>query len=180
VVIINGESASAAEIFAAALHQSAGIPLVGAQSYGKGTVQNITQYTDNDELKLTIAKWLTPDGTWINKKGLTPDYKADYPEMAYITTFNHHKTYQVGQSGTDIKNLQIALKDLGYYSGKVTKDYTESVAQAVQAYQQTNHLTITGKTDAKTMRSIEQAVINTLSKSDPALNKAEQVLAKQK
>lgn len=180
VVIINGESASAAEIFAAALHQSAGIPLVGAQSYGKGTVQNITQYTDNDELKLTIAKWLTPDGTWINKKGLTPDYKADYPEMAYITTFNHHKTYQVGQSSTDIKNLQIALKDLGYYSGKVTKDYTESVAQAVQAYQQANHLTVTGKTDAKTMRSIEQAVINALSKSDPALNKAEQVLAKQK
>lgn len=175
VVMINGESASAAEIFAAALHQSANVPLVGSKSYGKGTVQNITQYTDSDELKLTIAKWLTPNGTWIHKKGIIPDYKADYPAMAYITSFDEKKTYTVGQSNTDIKNLQIALKDLGYYDGTPTSDFTDQFATAVKRYQSENKLTANGQVDAKTMRSIEQKVIEELSKNDPALKMAEKV-----
>jgi carboxyl-terminal processing protease len=176
VVMINGESASAAEIFAAALHQSANIKLVGSKSYGKGTVQNITEYTDSDELKLTIAKWLTPDGTWIHKKGIKPDYQADYPAMAYITTFDKSKTYSVGESNEDIKNVQVALKDLGFFDGKPTKNYTDEVKTAVEAYQTKHQLTANGIVDAKTMTSIEQEVIKTLAKNDPALDRAEQVV----
>lgn len=179
-VVINGESASAAEIFAAALHQSANVPLVGSKSYGKGTVQNITQYTDSDELKLTIAKWLTPNGTWIHGKGLKPDYQADYPAMAYITEFDQKKTYSVGESNSDIKNIQIALKGLGYYDDKISKEYTEKVKQTVEAYQEKNQLAVTGKVDAKTMRSIEQNVIKTLAKNDPALEKAQKVMNDEK
>lgn len=180
VVMINGESASAAEIFAAALHQSAKVPLVGSKSYGKGTVQNITQYTDSDELKLTIAKWLTPDGTWIHKKGIKPDYKADYPAMAYITAFDEKKTDSIGQSNSDIKNLQIALKDLGYFKGTPSKVFTSDFETAVQKYQSKNKLEVTGKTNAKTKRSIEQQVIKALSKNDPALQRAEKIVIDQK
>nr|WP_269767887.1 peptidoglycan-binding domain-containing protein [Pediococcus pentosaceus] len=100
--------------------------------------------------------------------------------MAYITEFDQKKTYSVGESNSDIKNIQIALKGLGYYDDKISKEYTEKVKQAVEAYQEKNQLAVTGKVDAKTMRSIEQNVIKTLAKNDPALEKAQKVVNDEK
>lgn len=74
VVLINGGSASAAEILSGALRDNRGVLLVGEQSFGKGTVQEVFPLSDGSFIKVTIAKWLTPDGTWINGKGLKPDY----------------------------------------------------------------------------------------------------------
>ena len=68
-VVMDEGSASASEIFAAALKESAGIPLIGMKTFGKGTVQSPTNLPDGSNLKLTTAKWLTPDGNWIHKKG---------------------------------------------------------------------------------------------------------------
>lgn len=68
VVLIDGDSASAAEITAAALNEQANVPLLGQKSFGKGTVQTVADMGGGNELKLTIAKWLTPNGTWINHK----------------------------------------------------------------------------------------------------------------
>ena len=73
VVLINAGSASASEIVAGALRDNRQIELVGEKSYGKGTVQEAQDLGDGAGLHITIAKWLTPDGTWVNGKGLTPD-----------------------------------------------------------------------------------------------------------
>ncbi|MEO4706825.1 peptidoglycan-binding domain-containing protein [Pediococcus pentosaceus] len=86
----------------------------------------------------------------------------------------------MGESNSDIKNIKIALKGLGYYDDKISKEYTEKVKQAVEAYQEKNQLAVTGKVDAKTMRSIEQNVIKTLAKNDPALEKAQKVMNDEK
>lgn len=72
VILINKGTASAAEILAAALHDDRSIPLIGTQSFGKGTAQVTDSFPDGSELKYTVEKWLTPNNTWINKKGLTP------------------------------------------------------------------------------------------------------------
>jgi len=74
VVLIDGGSASASEIFAGAMQDNNRAKLVGAQSYGKGSVQEVVNLTPDTLLKVTVAKWLTPKGTWISLKGLTPDY----------------------------------------------------------------------------------------------------------
>ncbi|MCL5746694.1 MAG: S41 family peptidase [Patescibacteria group bacterium] len=74
VVLINGGSASASEIVAGALRDHKRAVLVGEKSFGKGTVQEAEDLGNGAGLHLTIAKWLTPDGTWVNKKGLTPDF----------------------------------------------------------------------------------------------------------
>lgn len=74
VILINGGSASASEILSGAMRDDRGTLLVGEKSFGKGTVQEIFPLSDGSSIKVTIAKWLTPDGTWINGKGLTPDY----------------------------------------------------------------------------------------------------------
>jgi carboxyl-terminal processing protease len=77
VVLIDQGSASASEILAGALQDYKLATLVGAQTYGKGSVQELVPVTDTTTLKLTIAKWLTPNRNWISKQGLTPDFKVE-------------------------------------------------------------------------------------------------------
>jgi carboxyl-terminal processing protease len=74
VVLVDGGSASASEIVAGALHDRGRATLVGTKTYGKGTVQQWTQLEgDNGGFRLTIARWLTPGGTWVHGVGITPD-----------------------------------------------------------------------------------------------------------
>lgn len=84
VVLIDGGSASASEILAGALHDHGVATLVGAQSFGKGSVQELVDITDDTSLKVTIAKWLTPNGTSISHNGLTPDVVVKLDEKAFL------------------------------------------------------------------------------------------------
>jgi carboxyl-terminal processing protease len=77
VVLINEGSASASEILAGALRDNRGILLVGKQSFGKGSVQEIENLRDDSSLKVTIAKWLTPKGDVIQGVGLKPDIEIE-------------------------------------------------------------------------------------------------------
>jgi carboxyl-terminal processing protease len=74
VILIDSGSASASEIFAGAMQDYKKALLVGEQSYGKGSVQEVLNVTPDTTLKITVAKWLTPNGNSISEKGLTPDY----------------------------------------------------------------------------------------------------------
>ena len=80
VVLQNKSSASASEMLSAALKEKYGAKIVGEDSYGKGTVQELITLSDGTEYKFTTKKWLTPDGNWINKKGVSSDYKVSLNE----------------------------------------------------------------------------------------------------
>jgi len=73
VILVNDGSASASEIMAGALQDYGKAKIIGEQSFGKGTVQELLFYNDNSVFKLTISKWLTPLSNDINHKGVTPD-----------------------------------------------------------------------------------------------------------
>ena len=73
-ILINGNSASGAEIFAAALNENLNVPLVGTKSFGKGSVQITKGLSNGSMIKYTIQEWLTPKGNHINKIGLTPTH----------------------------------------------------------------------------------------------------------
>ncbi|MEK7074515.1 MAG: S41 family peptidase, partial [Patescibacteria group bacterium] len=81
VVLINEGSASASEILSGALRDLRHIPLIGAKSYGKGSVQEVEDLPGSSSLKITIAKWLTPNGIEIDGKGLDPDIIVKLPEQ---------------------------------------------------------------------------------------------------
>ena len=80
VCLINKGTASAAEILAGSLRDQRGVKLIGETSFGKGSVQEEIPLSDNSSLKVTVAKWLTPNGTSIDKQGLEPDIKVKISE----------------------------------------------------------------------------------------------------
>ena len=80
VILIDGGSASASEIVAGALQDHKKAILVGTKSFGKGSVQEVFKVTPDTLLKITVAKWLTPNGTSISETGLTPDYIVEFTQ----------------------------------------------------------------------------------------------------
>jgi carboxyl-terminal processing protease len=82
VVLIDGGSASASEILAGALRDNRQIKLIGQTSFGKGSVQSLEELSQGS-LKVTVAKWLTPNGTLIDGEGLKPDVEVKITEEEY-------------------------------------------------------------------------------------------------
>ena len=108
VVLIDGGSASASEILAGALSQHGYATLIGTDSYGKGSVQELVDLPNKASLKVTVARWLTPDGTSISHAGLKPKYyikrtpeehlAGKDPQMDAAIDFLHGKTPVVSTS----------------------------------------------------------------------------------
>lgn len=80
VILQNGNSASASELFTAAMKEEYGAKVVGTTSYGKGTVQELNTLQDGTQYKFTTKKWLTPKGNWVHEKGITPDVEVELDE----------------------------------------------------------------------------------------------------
>lgn len=99
VVLINEGTASAAEILAGALRDNRDVKIVGKTSFGKGSVQELIPLSGENQLKLTIAKWLTPKGHSISEEGIKPDYEVELPE-----------DYYQGKSSFDIGDLKEDLQ----------------------------------------------------------------------
>lgn len=78
VVLVNGYSASASEIFAGAIQDYGLGKIIGTQTYGKGVVQKIFPLEDGTCVKLTVSEYFTPNGRNINEKGITPDVEVEY------------------------------------------------------------------------------------------------------
>lgn len=76
VVLVNGNTASAAEIFAGAVQVNRGGKLIGEKTYGKGVIQSVEKLEDGSAFKFTTEEYFLPDGTPINKKGIQPDIRV--------------------------------------------------------------------------------------------------------
>ena len=77
IVLVNAGSASASEILAGALQDQKGVKLIGEKTFGKGSVQSLETFRDDSSLKITVAKWFTPNGTSIADEGLKPDIEIE-------------------------------------------------------------------------------------------------------
>lgn len=100
VILINEGSASASEILSGALKDYNRAILVGEKTFGKGLVQRIETIQKENGLNITIAKYLTPNGTDINKKGIEPDYKVEFSNNDFL----NHKDPQLKKAKQILQN----------------------------------------------------------------------------
>lgn len=175
-VVTNKGSASASEILAGALKESAGAKLIGETTYGKGTVQASypEEMGDGSLIKITIAKWLTPDGEWIHKKGVEPDIKVDQPAYFSVAPINKDNTYKYDILGVDVKSAQQMLTGLGFKPGREDGYFDKTTEDAVKKFQTANGITASGIIDKATIEALESKLIDEIRnvKNDNQMNKA--------
>lgn len=175
-VIIDEGSASASEILAGALSESANIPLVGLNSFGKGTVQTVNDLPDGSNIKITTAKWLTPKGNWIHEKGIAPDYVVEYPTYAMLTPLDPSVTLEASQSSEAVQTAKEMLQAIGYKVGKIDGNFDEQMTTAVKKFQSDNKLEVTGKLQGDTTFLLMDKIREKITKDDPQLVKATEVV----
>lgn len=182
-VITNKGSASASEILAGALQESADALLIGETTYGKGTVQTAfeREFGDGSLLKVTIAKWLTPDGEWIHKKGIEPDIAVAQPDYFSVAPINKEKTFKYDMLGDDIKSAQTMLKGLGYDPGRTDGYFSKSTENALKKFQADKKLTANGVLDAKTAEALEASLVEQIRdpKNDNQMKRAIEEIRKE-
>lgn len=101
VVLVNGNSASASEVLTASLQENLSATVIGENTYGKGTVQELVNMPNGEQYKITTKKWLTPNGNWINETGIKPDVEVKLSSA-----------YQKNPTEDNDNQLQAAIKYL--------------------------------------------------------------------
>lgn len=175
VMLIDEGSASASEIVAGIIRDETDIPLVGMTSFGKGTVQSIYPLTEESELKLTVAKWLTPAGDWIHGEGITPDHEIELPSYAFLTIIDTSATYEQGAVSEAVQNVEEMLNAVGY-NLVVDGYYDYDTIEAVQQFQIDNNLPNSGALDEETAVALVEQLRNVISENDTQLEKAIELL----
>ncbi|QTQ07091.1 S41 family peptidase [Macrococcoides canis] len=164
VILLNEGSASASEVFAAALKDNGKAEIVGHKSFGKGIVQTASTFKDKSMIKYTEQKWLTPKSTWIHKKGISPDVKVDPPAYVHGQMLDADEVLTLHEKSEKVKSMEMGLDALGYDTGKVDSTFDESTLYAVQNFQMENNLPVdgimTGKTTDKFMSQLAKKIEN--------------------
>lgn len=175
-LLIDGGSASASEILAGAMNESADIQLVGEKTFGKGTVQTANDLQDGSNLKFTTAKWLTPDGNWIHEKGIEPDIEVAYPEYASLPVLDTSLELQDGVISDQVETAEQMLEALGYDVGDVDGVFEEQMTEAVETFQEENELEVTGILTGDSTFAVMDALRQKIEDEDPQLLEAKNIL----
>lgn len=105
VVLVNGNSASASEIFAGAMKDTGTAKLVGTTTFGKGIVQSILPLSDGTAIKITVSKYFTPGGNDIHKIGIEPDYEVELEDRTNAVNIDYEDDLQLHKAEEVIKSM---------------------------------------------------------------------------
>ena len=125
VVLINQGSASASEIVAGALKDNHLAYLVGAKSYGKGSVQQVIPLGASEEVKMTVARYYTPSDTNIDKVGIQPDKEVLYPKLAEDDEKNYSSLLEANVIVPYVEeHPDMTEKEIAAYAEELKKEYS--------------------------------------------------------
>jgi len=162
VILVNGGTASGAEIVAGAVRDRGVGILVGTRTFGKGSVQSIIDLGNGGGLKITTARYLTPAGTALDGRGLEPDVVVEPrpprdQEAAGLPAFQFKRELRRGIIGLDVLDLQQRLRALGYDPGPIDGIFGPLTERALRRYQEDRSLEPTGKLDEATAATLGRA-----------------------
>ena len=166
VILINGNSASASEVFAAGMMEKAGFTTLGTPTFGKGTMQVPHSMTTapGDELQTSVGRWLTPNGTWVNNIGgdvlavePTITVEANPFFQAFSIRLGSDERLTFDQVDRQIENAQKILTALGY---TVRQDgyFDQNMQSVVEAFQASHDLPVSGDIDQATAAALSEAL----------------------
>lgn len=160
LVLVNGNTASSAEILASAMQDSGAAKLVGTTTYGKAVVQQIYPLTNGMKFKLTMGQYKTRNGREINHIGLKPDELIDnttkkIDSMQY-NQFDFKTRFALGDNNIKVVAAKERLSMLGYFSNKTDDPvFDEDLRSAVSEFQTDNGLCASGVLDIPTQVKLE-------------------------
>jgi carboxyl-terminal processing protease len=117
-------------------------------------------------VKLTVSKWLLPDGSWIDAKGLAPDVAVSQPDYFSASRLPRDRVLKPDETGEDVRNLQLMLEGVGVAADRTDGYYSKATEDAVKRFQQAAKLPETGIVDERTAERLEEAFFMALQ--DPA------------
>ncbi|QDP41259.1 S41 family peptidase [Radiobacillus deserti] len=170
-VLVDEGSASASEILAGAMKEAGGYDIVGTKTFGKGTVQQAVPMGDGSTIKLTMFKWLTPEGNWIHKKGVKPTLEVKQPEYFYTNPIQIEEPLTFNHTDQKIENAQIMLKGLGFDPGREDGFFSEDTVEAVEAFQASKDLEVTGEIDQQTADVLQTSIVEKIREEENDLQK---------
>ncbi|WP_445487990.1 S41 family peptidase [Niallia sp. 03133] len=166
VVLVDKGSASASEILAGALKEAANYTLIGEKTFGKGTVQQAVPMDDGSKIKLTLFKWLTPDGNWIHKKGIQPNLEVEQTALYQTHPLQIKETLKKESNDEQVKYAQEILTSLGYRTDREDGYFSSQTETAVKAFQNQNGLRATGMIDQHTAAKLQNDVRTEMKKDE--------------
>lgn len=160
IILVNGNTASSAEILASAMQDSGAAKLVGMNTYGKAVVQQIYPLTNGMKFKLTMGQYITRNGREINHIGLTPDEVVDNTtkkiDSLQYNQFDFKTRLALGDNDTKVMAAKERLSMLGFYSNKTDDPvFDEDLRSAVAEFQQSKKLCASGVLDIPTQVELE-------------------------
>jgi carboxyl-terminal processing protease len=159
-VLMNSNSASSSEVLAAALKDKGGYTLIGEKTFGKGTVQELVGLADGSEMRITVAKWLTPNGEWIHEKGIEPHIAVEQPKVLAIPNLTVGKDkVEIGTISDGLENVQEVLSSMGYDLPNQQGYFDQETSEALRDVQTMNGLPPTGDFDKETALLLNQKLL---------------------
>lgn len=178
VVLVDGGSASASEIFAGAMQDHGRALIVGETTYGKGTVQGIIGLPDQGAMKLTIARYLTPSGKDIHGVGIKPNVAVENPTEAETIISKFYdlqglSTLKRGARTMEVIGAQQRLRYLGY-TLVLDGAFGPATETALKSFQKQQALPVTGFIDVPTRIALNKAAtdLGTTKVVDQQMTKA--------
>lgn len=164
VVLVNGSTASAAELLVGGIQDSKSGFVIGTKTYGKGVAQNVYDLgKDLGGFKVTSVGYFTPLGREITGVGLEPDLVVEVVSPEYLPPLaeliSTESTLRAGMRGAEVKKLQLALKALGFFTETPYGFYGPVTQAAVKRFQQSMQMEVTGVATADVIESINVKLV---------------------
>ena len=176
VILMNEYSASASEVFAAALRENDLAVIIGTKSYGKGTIQSINSLENGGMIKYTSGFYLTPLGDNLTGVGLTPDAVVgntyDLVNADEFGDFGYTKVYKVGDSDSEVRLAKEILSFFDLYRGEINETFDNDLYYAIYAFQSQARLFPYGVLDLTTQNQLRNYLSLTKVENDDQLDAA--------